>query len=99
MNDVATLIRDGKIEQAETTLNQRKADTANWHFHRGLVLEAQGRIEDAMDAYEVAVERDGEHEAATFRLAFNHDLYGDEDRGHRAVRDARPAPHRSTSTP
>lgn len=80
MNDVATLIRDGKIEQAETTLNQRRADSADWHYHHGLLLEAQGRIEDAMDAYETAVERDGEHEAATFRLAFNHDLYGDEDR-------------------
>jgi DNA-directed RNA polymerase subunit alpha len=80
MNDVATLIRDGKIEQAESTLNQRRADTADWHFHRGLVLEAQGRIEDAMDAYEVAVERDEQHEAAVFRLAYSHDLYGDEDR-------------------
>ena len=80
MNDVATLIRDGKIEQAETTLNQRRADTADWHFHRGLVLEAQGRIEDAIDAYETAVQRDPEHEPAVFRLAYSHDLYGDEDR-------------------
>jgi DNA-directed RNA polymerase subunit alpha len=80
MNDVATLIRDGKIEQAETTLNQKRADTADWHFHRGLVLEAQGRIEEAIDAYELAVERDAEHEPAVFRLAYSHDLYGDEER-------------------
>ncbi len=80
MNEVATLIRDGKIEQAETTLNQRRADTADWHFHRGMLLEAQGRVEEAMDAYEAAVERDANHEAAVFRLAYNQDLYGDEDR-------------------
>lgn len=80
MNEVATLIREGKIEQAESTLNQRREDSANWHFHRGLLLEAQGRIEDALDAYETAVQRDPDHEAASFRLAYSHDLYGDEDR-------------------
>lgn len=80
MNDVATLLRDGKIEQAETALNQQQADTADWHYHRGLLLEAQGRIEDAMDAYEAAVGREPNHVAAAFRLAYNHDLYGDENR-------------------
>lgn len=80
MNDVATLIRDGKIDQAEAALNQQRADTADWHYHRGLVLEAQGRIEEAMDALETAVGQDSNHQAAVFRLAFNHDLYGDEER-------------------
>jgi DNA-directed RNA polymerase subunit alpha len=80
MNDVATLIRDGKMEQAETALNQRRSDTADWHYQRGLVLEAQGRIEEAIDAYEAAVARDANHEEAVFRLAYSHDLYGDEDR-------------------
>lgn len=80
MNDVGTLIRDGKIDQAEAALNQRREDTADWHYQHGLLLEAQGRIEDAMDAYETAVARDENCEAAMFRLAYNHDLYGDEDR-------------------
>lgn len=80
MNDVATLIREGKIGQAESALNQRRDDSADWHFHRGLLLEAQGRIEDAIDTYEVAVQRDPNHEAAAFRLAYSHDLYGDEER-------------------
>jgi DNA-directed RNA polymerase subunit alpha len=80
MNDVATLIRDGKIEQAETTLNQQRTDTADWQYQRGLLLEAQGRIEEAIDAYEAAVERDANHELAVFRLAYSHDLFGDEDR-------------------
>lgn len=68
------------LNQAEAALNQQRADTADWHYHRGLLLEAQGRIEEAMDVYETAVARDPNHQAAVFRLAYNHDLYGDEDR-------------------
>ncbi|GMV96283.1 MAG: tetratricopeptide repeat protein [Phycisphaerae bacterium] len=94
MNDVATLIREGKVEHAESALNQRRDDSADWHYQRGLVLEAQGRIEEALDAYEAAVQRNPDHEAAMFRLAYDHDLYADEERAielYEALAQRRPA--------
>lgn len=82
MNDVAALIREGKIQQAETALNQKRNDAnkAQWHYHQGLLLEAKGLVEEAIDAYEAAVAADPNDEAAAFRLAFVHDLLGDEER-------------------
>ncbi|GMU24168.1 MAG: hypothetical protein AMXMBFR13_42450 [Phycisphaerae bacterium] len=83
MNSVAALIREGKIDQAESQLNQHKGTgggTAAWHYARGLVLEAQGRIEEAVDAYEAALKIDEDHAEAVFRLAYVHDLFGDEER-------------------
>jgi DNA-directed RNA polymerase subunit alpha len=83
MDTIATLIRDGKIGDAEANLKQRQAEagsSAIWHYQRGLLLEAQGLPEAAIDEYETAVRLDPDHADATFQLAFAHDLYGDEDR-------------------
>jgi len=97
MDSVATLIRQGKIEQAEAELNRRKAqggNSAEWHCDLGLLLEAQGLVEKAMSAYEAALEIDHNHPAATFRLAFNHDLLGDEDQAielYESLAERRPA--------
>ena len=82
MDDVAMLIREGKIEQVEQELNQRQAHSAddpNWHYARGRLLEAKGQTDEAMAAYRSALERDPNHNEATFRLAYNLDLYGQED--------------------
>lgn len=83
MDTIATLIRQGRIEDAEASLTQRQAEAqtdANWHYERGLLLEATGRVEDAIDEYENAIQLDPSHEGAIFRLAFVQDMYGDEDR-------------------
>jgi len=82
MIDVATLIREGKIQQAETELSQSQAESANnpqWHFARGRLLEAKGQGEDALPAYEKALSMDPNHQEAMFRLAFYLDLHGADD--------------------
>lgn len=83
MDTIATLIREGKIEDAEANLSRRQGEvgsSAAWHYERGMLLEAQGRQGEAIDEYENAVQLDPEHAETLFRLAFLHDLYGDEDR-------------------
>jgi len=82
MDEVATLIREGKIEQAEQHLAQQQgesASSAQWHYLQGCLLEAKGEAEAAVHAYEAALDIDGDHAEATFRLAFNFDLHGMDD--------------------
>lgn len=83
MQSIATLIREGKLQEAEATLNQRSreaATSADWHCARGMLLEANGRPEEAMQEYEAALQLDRQHTEATFRLAYAQDIYGDENR-------------------
>ncbi|NLX14416.1 MAG: tetratricopeptide repeat protein [Phycisphaerales bacterium] len=83
MEKLLTLIREGRIEDAESHVNQMQnqgASQASWHYARGRLCEAKGDIEEAIAAYEAAIEMDGTHLEAAFRLAFNLDLYGCEDR-------------------
>lgn len=83
MDTIATLIRDGKISDAEADLSRRQGEvgaSAVWHFERGMLMEAQGRPGDALDEYETAVRLDANYDDAAFRLALLHDLHGDEDR-------------------
>lgn len=82
MADVAMLIREGKIDQAETELNRQKggAGDANYQYHRGLVLEARGQHDEAAAAFETALEADPDHVDAGFHLARVLDLFGEEER-------------------
>ncbi|UCD28681.1 MAG: tetratricopeptide repeat protein [Planctomycetota bacterium] len=83
MDDVSTLIREGRLTEAEAQLNQRQSEaisSAEWHYHRGLLLEAKGQVEDAVEAYESALRIDENHTEALFRMAYNLDLHGNEDR-------------------
>jgi DNA-directed RNA polymerase subunit alpha len=83
MNNIATLIRDGKLDEARSELEGQSGDvkqTADWHYQKGLLFDAQGEIDEAMDAYEEALKLDAEHTEATFRLAYDLDLYGEDDR-------------------
>ncbi len=83
MDKLLTLIREGRIEEAENHVNQlqnQPIGQAQWHYARGRLSEAKGDIEEAIAAYEAAIEMDGGHVEAAFRLAFNLDLHGCEDR-------------------
>jgi DNA-directed RNA polymerase subunit alpha len=83
MNEILTLIRAGKIEEAENELNRREGEvgqSAQYHYTRGLVLEKKGEVEEAIEAFESAIEIDGDHLEAAFRLVFNLDMYGNEER-------------------
>jgi DNA-directed RNA polymerase subunit alpha len=81
MNNVSTLIREGRVDEAEAELEKRRTGDkdAEWHYQRGLLLEVKGELEEAIAAFEQAVESDGNHLAAMFRLACDLDLYGDEE--------------------
>lgn len=94
MDDVATLIRAGKVEQAEAELNKGNKEHPDYHYERGLVLEAKGQYEEAIEAYEQAIELDEEHLDATFRLALCLDRFGEDDRAvqlYESLADRKPA--------
>lgn len=83
MDTIATLIRDGRIADAEADLSRRQGEVganAGWHYERAMLLEVQGRPDDALDEYETAVRLDANHLEAALRLALLHDLQCDEDR-------------------
>src|SRR5262245_44903743 len=81
MSDVATLIRSGKVDQAEHVLEQTKnTNSADWQYRRGLLLEVKGHIDEAVEAYEKAIAMDNNCLDAVFRLACTLDLYVEEER-------------------
>lgn len=81
MDNVATLIREGRIEQAEAVLQRASGqETPDYHYGRGLLLHAKGQLEDAIDAFEDALELNADHRDSMFRLACFLDQYGDEER-------------------
>jgi DNA-directed RNA polymerase subunit alpha len=72
----------GDLEAADkrvAKLQKSLGESATWFYLRGMVDEFLGRDDDALDAYEQAREIDPAHPQATFRLAFFHDLHGDEE--------------------
>jgi DNA-directed RNA polymerase subunit alpha len=82
MDDVAGLIRNGQLDKVEHQLNQDRGaaeSSARWQYHWGLLQEARGEHQAAIDAFSKARELDANHIDATFRLAYNLDLHGDEE--------------------
>ena len=82
MNEAAGSIRTGGSTEQAAATSQRSggAGGSDPHYQRGVQLQTQGRIEEAIEAYEEALDADGEHREAMFRLACCFDLYGEEDR-------------------
>jgi len=83
MEDVAMLIREGKIEEAEQRLNERQAEAGNspgWHCDRGRLLDVTGDREAAIAAFEAALQIKPNYAEATFQLACLLDLHGNEER-------------------
>lgn len=64
---------EGDVERAEylaqTLIGQRREGGAAWHAY-AYALDAQGRIDEAMSAYELAYHMDGEDGAALSSLAY-----------------------------
>jgi len=82
LSEIEQACLTGRSEEAESLLEQTPAgetDTATYHYHRGMVREAQGRYEDALDAYERALQLEPAHRATLFRMAYLYDLRGQED--------------------
>lgn len=72
----------GRTEECEKELDNcsnLERVSAEYHYQLGRLRDAQGRYQDAMDNYEIAVEIDSGHQAALFHLAYACDLRGDEE--------------------
>ncbi len=72
----------GDLDAADsllTALSKALGETAEYHYVRGLSAELAGFGERAVAAYEQALAIDENCPEATFRLAYFHDLHGDED--------------------
>ncbi|MHC4717802.1 MAG: tetratricopeptide repeat protein, partial [Planctomycetota bacterium] len=72
----------GDADAAARTLDRfakSSQEDPDWHYVHGMVLEMQGDYDAAAEAYETARQLQPGHVGATFRLAYHHDLHGDEE--------------------
>jgi len=82
LSDIEKACLVGHADEAEALLQQipdGETGTATYHYHLGMVREAQGRYEDALDAYERALQLEPAHRGTLFRMAYLYDLRGQED--------------------
>jgi DNA-directed RNA polymerase subunit alpha len=80
MDNVLALIRSNKIEEAEAELNRMQPGDVRYHCARGLLLEAKGIADEAVEALEAAHQMDPENREAAFHLARVQDLHGNDER-------------------
>ncbi len=74
-------IRAGKYEEAETHVDKLlKKEGATGLYLKGLLADFQGYHEEAMKAYEKALEVEPGHAPSLFRLAYVLDLTGEDSR-------------------
>jgi len=82
LSEIEKACLQGQVGEAEKLLERIPPDetgTALYQYHVGMVREAQGRYEDALDAYERALQLEPAHRATLFRMAYLYDLRGQED--------------------
>ena len=82
LSDIEKACLAGRADEAEELLQQipgGETETATYHYHLGMVRETQGRYEDALDAYERALQLEPAHRGTLFRMAYLYDLRGQED--------------------
>jgi DNA-directed RNA polymerase subunit alpha len=73
---------EGRSEDAQRLLAKApgsETETPAYQCHLGLVREAQGRYEEAIEAYERALQLEPTHRLTLFRLAYLYDLRGEEN--------------------
>jgi DNA-directed RNA polymerase subunit alpha len=74
-------IKAGKYEEAESHVDRLvKKEGAQGQYLKGLLADLQGYHDEAMKAYEKALEIEPGHPAALFRLAYILDLTGEDSR-------------------
>ncbi len=77
----ATLALLGKPEDARKALGElaRETDRPQVLYVLGAIAESEGNYAEARERYEGAISHDPEHMDSLFRLAYQHDLSGDDD--------------------
>ncbi|MFQ5491598.1 MAG: DNA-directed RNA polymerase subunit alpha C-terminal domain-containing protein [Phycisphaerae bacterium] len=83
LETVQDLIKQRNFEEAETALATLPADAqsqADGAYCRGLICEGTHRWNDAIEAYESAIQADDSHRPATFHLAYLLDRYGEDEK-------------------
>jgi DNA-directed RNA polymerase subunit alpha len=81
ISDIEKACLSGRSDEAEKLLSKSASggtETVEYQYHLGLVRDAQGRYEDALEAYERALQLEPTHRGTLFRLAFLYDLRGEE---------------------
>jgi len=82
ISEIEKACLSGRSEEAEKLLAKTAgagSGTSEYQYHLGLVRDAQGRYEDAIEAYERALQLDPTHRGTLFRLAYLYDLRGEEN--------------------
>ncbi len=76
-----TALAAGEADKAESLLSSvdEAGRSADWYVARARLLEARGLRNEAIEAYEQALDREEDHSEAVFRLAYIADLQGDDD--------------------
>jgi DNA-directed RNA polymerase subunit alpha len=77
----AALAIVGRPEEARQVLGDmgRQADRPQVLYVLGAIAESEGNYAEARERYEAALSHDPEHLDSLFRLAYQHDLSGDDD--------------------
>ncbi len=79
MDNVLALIRENRFDEAEAELARMQSGNADYYCARGLLLEAKGMAQEALDSLETACQMDANNIGAVFHAARMQDLYGDDD--------------------
>ncbi|NRA37656.1 MAG: tetratricopeptide repeat protein [Planctomycetes bacterium] len=75
---IRALVELGKVDEAKDALDQLP-ESADAEYLAGRIAELENRVEIAINAYESAVELDGNHVEAAFKLGVLLDRIGDDD--------------------
>ena len=81
MSEIEKACLAGRVDEAEQLLQKTpkaETETADYQYNLGRVRESQGRYEEAIEAYERALQLDATHRPTLFRLAYLYDLRGEE---------------------
>ena len=79
---VEVLALGQNVSEAQSLLGKLESkigESADFFYLKGLLSDVQRLSEDAAEAYRQARLIDANHTAANFRLAYFHDLYGDDE--------------------
>ncbi len=76
------LILNGDYDRAAELLGDGPPSgesSTHWHYAKGRLCQATGELEPAIDHFEQALAKDGQHAKSLFHLAYLLDLHGDDE--------------------